>query len=92
MTLVVLLALAQTFSEPAALSADPDSAVGEIGWQSSLRAKAGLPLHIVELGHGPWFFLSAPSFLELSNEPGSGSFVPSQYWRARIQVEGGAAF
>jgi hypothetical protein len=88
----VLLVLAQSFSDPEVVSADPDAPVGEIGWQSSLRAKIGLPVPLLELGRGPWLSVRLPSFLEVLNGPGNASLVPYQYLRARIQLEGRGIF
>ncbi|MBK7857358.1 MAG: hypothetical protein IPJ65_01790 [Archangiaceae bacterium] len=89
---VVALVLAQSFADFEAVTADPDAPVAEAGWQSSLRAKAGLRVPFFELGSGPWGYLRLPSFIELHNAPGNTSVVPYQYLRARIQLEGGAVF
>jgi hypothetical protein len=84
--LLLALLLAQ-FSEGETISANPDAAVTEAAWQWGLRAKAGVSIPFIDDGSKPRFRMSLPFFLELHNALGDSSWVPFEYWRARVQLE-----
>jgi hypothetical protein len=70
-----------------ALDASPDRPAFGIEYRGALRATVGAEMPI--WGHRAnqeWAVLVLP-LIELHNEPDPDSFVPNEYWRARIGLE-----
>jgi hypothetical protein len=86
--LAATLLLLSQLPDAEAVSADPDTAVLEAGERGSVRAKIGLEPDLVAIGQEPRFRLRLPAFIELLNPPGDSSWVPYDFWRARVQLEG----
>ncbi len=83
----VLFVMLMQLPEPHQVSADPNAALAEAGWRSGGRRSSARP-RVFDIGDAVRFRLRLPSFVELSNSPGTDEVVPYQFWRARIQLEG----
>jgi hypothetical protein len=71
-------------------SASPDASAVEVAWRTTLRAKAGLRLPVFSPKEGEQgLLIELPFFIELHNTPGNDSFVPYEFWRARVALAGG---
>lgn len=70
-------------------SAHLDSPVSALVWRGQLRGKLGIviPLASDDLHEGT--FVQVAALIELHND--QAAFVPYQYWRGRLSVEGATA-
>ncbi len=71
-----------------ALSASPNRPAFELEYRSAWRAALGAELPLAgRRSRDEWAFELVP-LVELHNEPHPDSFVPNEFWRARIGAEG----
>lgn len=68
------------------VSADLNAPVSELFWGAGLHGRAAITVPLKGQSRGEEFQLRVPAFIELYNRH-SGSWVPFEYWRARISLD-----